>query len=705
MNFEFRTMAYNKQIASERSAVMLVFDGYYSNRENIVASYASKAIEQLHNCRNFSVFTKGNYRGSKLGSSTTKVKHFSSFQRAEVETKFGRRLKHLFVKAVKSEPSTNYWYSSINSYEETIIQELFKANCYRAVAVFTQSPEFALRVARYIHLFCNSRTPHIICITPKSHADVDTVRDLRWLGVTTLLDGEVMPGTDELIKSGNSAVSGTVSFSKGWQRITNYLADLRVSPGVALSDVQEPEPQRRRKNSGKVKALEPLSAAPKQSFFDDGTFPYRVNISNSRVDWNELVGAGRDLPRRVRDIVLFVRPDWASCGSGTYFESLARHFRATDTLMLDIALYPFKVPFDPNHRRAKFREEQEFIRAAATFSVRQSDGWLYNLKAFSKYFAYRPKSSINHIMLSYSYCARPKIMEEVIRHASITKIYINHYFNYLFSKPYLDGRKFLLDTHDLQSINAVHHMYRNNASGRLDKFATLIEEEINVLRCADKLSFVSLSEIEIAKKHIPNDRIINFIAVPTVAPLPRKNLSKNVKFLLVASRNPANEHNIDWFLTSVWPIVMRKRVAGGLRSLELTVCGSIDSYIAGKTYKGVRFQGVVDDLRPYYEEAHLVILPVVSGGGAAMKAIEALLYERPVVGTKHAYRGLPDAICDTTGYYNDPVELAQALIKSVLNPAAYNIVTDKTRKAAKLLRGQDYFCRLDRVLEEIRMEK
>ena len=714
MNVEFRPQTSVGQIETTRPAVMLVFDGYYSNRENIVASYVNNAIEQLPHCKDFSVFTKGNYRGSKLDSKKVRVKHFSSFERAEAERKLGRRLKHMLVSAVVSQPSTNYWYSSVSAYEETIVQELFRADEFQAVAVFSQSPEFILRVARYVHLFAGSRTPHIIGITPMDRADAETVRDLQWLGVTTLVDGEIMPGADEQIKSANSVVSGTVSFSKGWQRITNYLSDFGRSSEPDTIEEKKPEPKSVRKGLGKIKKvetrapvakMEPLSTGPRQSFFDDVTFPYRVNISNNRVDWNVLAGAGRHLPRRVRDIVLFVRPDWASCGSGTYFESLARHFRETDTLMLDIALYPFKVPFEPEHRVTKFAEEQRFIRAAATFSVRQSDGWLYNLKSFSKYFAYRPKSSINHIMLSYSYCARPKLMEEVIRHASITKIYVNHYFNYLFAKPYMNGRKFLLDTHDLQSINAVHHMYRNNASGRLDKFSTLMEEEINVLRRADKLSFVSLSEIEIAKKYIDGDRIINFIAVPKVDPLPQKKLSKSIKVLLVASRNPANEHNIDWFLANVWPVVLKKRAAAGLRSIELNVCGSINSYVAGKTFPGVKFHGIVDNLRLHYEEANLVVLPVVSGGGAAMKAIEALLYERPVVGTKHAYRGLPETISNATGYHNDPVDLAQAVIAAVRSPAAYRLVSQRTREAAQLLRRQDYFSRLDTALEEIRTEQ
>ncbi len=42
--------------------------------------------------------------------------------------------------------------------------------------------------------------------------------------------------------------------------------------------------------------------------------------------------------------------------------------------------------------------------------------------------------------------------------------------------------------------------------------------------------------------------------------------------------------------------------------------------------RGVQFLGVVEDLRTYYDECDLVLLPIVTGGGVAIKTLEAVLY-------------------------------------------------------------------------------
>jgi polysaccharide biosynthesis protein PslH len=47
-----------------------------------------------------------------------------------------------------------------------------------------------------------------------------------------------------------------------------------------------------------------------------------------------------------------------------------------------------------------------------------------------------------------------------------------------------------------------------------------------------------------------------------------------------------------------------------------------------------------EDLRSYYEQAHIALIPMIYGGGTKLKTLEAMSYCRPVISTEHSVRGL-----------------------------------------------------------------
>ncbi len=47
--------------------------------------------------------------------------------------------------------------------------------------------------------------------------------------------------------------------------------------------------------------------------------------------------------------------------------------------------------------------------------------------------------------------------------------------------------------------------------------------------------------------------------------------------------------------------------------------------------EGVIYHGLVDSVTPYYERAHVVVVPVFEGSGTRLKVIEAMVHGRPVV--------------------------------------------------------------------------
>jgi glycosyltransferase involved in cell wall biosynthesis len=56
--------------------------------------------------------------------------------------------------------------------------------------------------------------------------------------------------------------------------------------------------------------------------------------------------------------------------------------------------------------------------------------------------------------------------------------------------------------------------------------------------------------------------------------------------------------------------------------------------------RGVRLVGAVDDLAPWYRDAHAVIVPIRAGGGTRIKVLEAFRAGRAVVSTSIGMAGI-----------------------------------------------------------------
>jgi hypothetical protein len=61
-----------------------------------------------------------------------------------------------------------------------------------------------------------------------------------------------------------------------------------------------------------------------------------------------------------------------NCGSGTTFGNLARWFRERDALLIDIAIWPYRVNFDPASRDLRVNAEQDAMGSALYISARRT---------------------------------------------------------------------------------------------------------------------------------------------------------------------------------------------------------------------------------------------------------------------------------------------------------------------------------------------
>lgn len=101
-----------------------------------------------------------------------------------------------------------------------------------------------------------------------------------------------------------------------------------------------------------------------------------------------------------------------------------------------------------------------------------------------------------------------------------------------------------------------------------------------------------------------------------------------------------NVEGVGWFLENVWSKVHAK-----YSDLEYVIVGRgipKDLQEAWSKIDGVKLLGFVDDLSKVYAESLAAIVPIFSGGGTAIKTIEAIAHQRKVIATPFGARGFTE---------------------------------------------------------------
>ena len=128
---------------------------------------------------------------------------------------------------------------------------------------------------------------------------------------------------------------------------------------------------------------------------------------------------------------------------------------------------------------------------------------------------------------------------------------------------------------------------------------------------------------------------------------------------------PPNLEGARWLIHEVWPRVRRQNAG-----LELWVVGGgarprARAELGGE---GVRLLGFVEDLGAVYDAACVAALPLLHGGGIAMKVLAAMREGLPVVTTTRGARGLAIRAGEEALVADDPGEFADAIVRAASTP-------------------------------------
>ena len=99
----------------------------------------------------------------------------------------------------------------------------------------------------------------------------------------------------------------------------------------------------------------------------------------------------------------------------------------------------------------------------------------------------------------------------------------------------------------------------------------------------------------------------------------------------------ANYEAMLWFTQQVFG-----RIPGG-QALEVIVTGNTagrDLRPLQEACPQIQFPGFVDDIRPYFAQSGICIVPILAGGSTRLKIIEAMAWGTPVVSTRIGAEGL-----------------------------------------------------------------
>jgi glycosyltransferase involved in cell wall biosynthesis len=255
----------------------------------------------------------------------------------------------------------------------------------------------------------------------------------------------------------------------------------------------------------------------------------------------------------------------------------------------------------------------------------------------------------------------PSGVEASLNEMPCSIIHVHHCWNLKLAKRIsrliggADGKKIkiICETHDIQSQNP--DVLARGFWGLLSVFRQQLvaQEEIRLCGIADILIHININDLNYFKDNLPT--VPSYLVQPGLLPEIEKSFSRFAKLplkadgqmIIIAAANYWNVKSIAWFLKNVIPLL-------GPTTARLAIFGRINSAMKWKHPRQYgahlsNFKGVIPDPSWAYEQARLVLLPVLGGTGTSIRLIETLCSGCPVVLSSKAARGFESKIMGVEG--------------------------------------------------------
>ena len=203
--------------------------------------------------------------------------------------------------------------------------------------------------------------------------------------------------------------------------------------------------------------------------------------------------------------------------------------------------------------------------------------------------------------------------------------------------------------------NPLKNWYLTLQSKRLKKF------EIGLVENADTVWSISEEDKKWFEKFNPKTTTI---AVSIVQQEPLSNLAPLACFHLGALDWDPNLQGLDWFLTSVWPIVLRK-----VPNATFHIAGNNPpKYLQSEEGKNYLVHGRVPNADEFAKSHGVAIVPLLAGSGIRIKMIMNASWAIPMVSTRIGAEGLFNDTNQGVLLADSAEEFASALIELLRTP-------------------------------------
>lgn len=245
--------------------------------------------------------------------------------------------------------------------------------------------------------------------------------------------------------------------------------------------------------------------------------------------------------------------------------------------------------------------------------------------------------------------------------ANITKYFVEHEIGFV-------RKQLRLDNNSDSSLSGIAHLGINKAI------------EVFLLNQFDKV--LTLSSIDTAKLEgagVSKPIHTSFACVNTSTSKEVVSTRYNTLTFVGPEWHPSNKSGLLWFLSNCW----EKLNAAEPYYLNIIGRWSEETKrIIENRYKGVKFQGYVEDIKSALSDS-IMIVPITIGSGIRMKILEACANGVPVVTTSVGVEGLPLVserdcfIADTPdGFVGSIIALKNAELRHQFIQSSRNLISE-----------------------------
>lgn len=255
---------------------------------------------------------------------------------------------------------------------------------------------------------------------------------------------------------------------------------------------------------------------------------------------------------------------------------------------------------------------------------------------------------LNNFIAAWDKTTVPPLVENIIEHCPPDIAVVNYAHHYrIIERLVTDRVPMIVETHDIQAIQYAIQQEREVDPRQLAKEMALVSN-------FDQIVSISNSEAAVFSEYCGRGKVTWCMPFVDERPIHLKDRWTH-DLIFVGSAHHANMESLRWFIEKVYAPMLYPQ------GVSLAIVGSAGHNIDVERFGDrVTCPGRVEDLAPWYEDAGVAVLPVVSGAGVPIKVIDAMTRGVPFVLADYPAAAM--SLDDSIPLAHSPMQFAEQVL-------------------------------------------